>query len=68
MPPDHGSCGIPVLFLVKQALIEGLPGVRCQGPRMESELMAASEQQCRKAAGPKRVEVREPAVQRRNVD
>lgn len=53
------------MFLMKQALIEGLPGVRCQGPRMESELMAASKQ-CRKAAGPKRVEVGEPAVQRGN--
>lgn len=53
---------------MKQAVIEGLPVVRCQGPRMESELMAASEQQCRKAAGPERVEVGEPAVQSRNVD
>lgn len=56
------------MFLMKQALIEGLPGVRCQGPRMQSEFMAASKQQCKKAAGPKRVEVGEPAVQRGNVD
>ena len=35
---------------------------------MQSEFMAASKQQCKKAAGPKRVEVGEPAVQRGNVD
>ena len=66
LPRNNGGYGIPVLFLMKQALTEGLPGVGCQGPRMDSEHMAAGGWQCRRAAvlGV----VRELAAQRGGVD
>lgn len=39
--PRNSGYGIPVLFPMKQERIEGLPGVRCQDPRVENEHMAA---------------------------
>lgn len=67
LPGNRGCHGIPVLFLIQQAHIEHLPGIRRTGPRTESRCMAAGGMH-RRAADLPWVEVREPAVQRGGVD